>query len=148
MIEILRNRFQHNMTHHPDLTWECVEARLRENDGSLDILRRTEETGGEPDAIGFDEDTGKLIFCDCAAETPAGRRSLFYDDEALRKRTRNPPVGSAVHQAQEMGAQHSPSITARIRIAPSVDGGVISSCESRFGKKAGTTSRQGQDRIA
>lgn len=105
MIEILRNRFQHNMTHHPDLTWECVEARLRENDGSLDILRRTEETGGEPDAIGFDEDTGKLIFCDCAAETPAGRRSLFYDDEALRKRTRNPPVGSAVHQAQEMGVQ-------------------------------------------
>ena len=62
-----------------------------------------EESGGEPDTIGFDAATGKLIFCDCAAESPVGRRSLCYDDEALRKRTKNPPAGSAAGKAREMG---------------------------------------------
>jgi len=103
MIEILKDRFHEHMTRHPDLTWECVETRLRGNGEALEILRRMEESGGEPDTIGFDPDTGKLIFCDCCAETPAGRRSLCYDDEALRKRAKNPPAGSALHQAGEMG---------------------------------------------
>ena len=40
--------------------------------------------------IGRETGTGRLLFCDCAAETPAGRRSLCYDDEALRKRKKNP----------------------------------------------------------
>ena len=104
MIEMLKGRFHANMARHPDLTWEQVESRLRENNAALAALRRMEESGGEPDVIGLDERTGKLIFCDCCAETPAGRRSLCYDDEALRKRTKNPPTGSAVHQAGEMGA--------------------------------------------
>ena len=63
-----------------------------------------EETGGQPDVIGTDEN-GKFIFCDCSPETPAGRRSLCYDDEALRKRTKNPPASSAMHQANEMGIE-------------------------------------------
>ena len=84
------------------MTWERIETRLRENAGALQILQRMEESGGEPDAIGFDG-AGKLIFCDCSPETPVGRRSLCYDEEALRKRTRNPPAGSAVRQAEEMG---------------------------------------------
>ena len=103
MVETLKNRFVESMTRHPQLTWENVETRLRENERALASLRRMEESGGEPDTIGFDDDTGMLIFCDCSAETPAGRRSLCYDDEALRKRAKNPPVGSAVRQAQEMG---------------------------------------------
>ena len=64
-----------------------------------------EESGGEPDTVGFDDETGKLIFCDFAKETPAGRRSLCYDDEALRKRTKNPPAGSAVHAAETLGVK-------------------------------------------
>ena len=103
MIETLKNRFYENMKRHPDLNWEYVESRLRENVKALETLAKMEESGGEPDTIGIDPESGKLIFCDCSAETPAGRRSLCYDDEALRKRTKNPPVGSAVTQAQEMG---------------------------------------------
>lgn len=102
MIETLKNRFYENMKRHPDLNWECVESRLRENVKAIETLAKMEESGGEPDTIGIDPESGKLIFCDCSAETPAGRRSLCYDDEALRKRTKNPPVGSAVTQAQEM----------------------------------------------
>ena len=79
--------------------------RLRVNPKTLDILRRMEESGGEPDTIGFDDKTGGLIFCDCSKESPAGRRSLCYDDAALLKRKNNPPAGSAIRQAQEMGIE-------------------------------------------
>ena len=103
ILEILKNRFFQNMTRHPDLGWEIVEARLNENKDVLKVLRLMEESGGEPDTIGIDETSGKLIFCDCSSESPAGRRSLCYDDEALQKRKKNPPKGSAVHQAKEMG---------------------------------------------
>ena len=103
ILEILKNRFFQNMTRHPDLGWEFVEARLNENKEVLEVLRLMEESGGEPDTIGIDETSGKLIFCDCSSESPAGRRSLCYDDEALQKRKKNPPKGSAVHQAKEMG---------------------------------------------
>ena len=102
-IEILKNRFYQNMTRHPDLEWGFIEARLNENKEALEKLRLMEESGGEPDIISIDETSGKYIFCDCSRETPARRRSLCYDDEALKKRKKNPPEGSAVHQAAEMG---------------------------------------------
>ena len=102
MIEVLKERFKNNMHLHPDLSWEQIEKRLLGNEEVLEILRRMEESGGEPDTIGFDEG-GRLIFCDCSKETPLGRRSLCYDDEALRKRKNNPPKGSALSQALEMG---------------------------------------------
>ncbi len=105
MIELLKNRFNENMIRHPDLSWETVEARLRDHADLLEILKRMEESGGEPDTIGFDDETGRLVFCDCSKESPAGRRSLCYDDEALRKRAKNPPAGSAVHQAEETGVR-------------------------------------------
>ena len=53
--EILKNRFYRNMTRHPDLQWEFIEARLNENTEALEVLRRMEESGGEPDTIGLDE---------------------------------------------------------------------------------------------
>ena len=103
MLEILRNRFMDNMARHPDLRWEDVEERLRGNEKALAALRRMEESGGEPDTIGFLPDKSALIFCDCAKESPSGRRSLCYDEAARAKRAKNPPAGSAMRQAQEMG---------------------------------------------
>lgn len=103
MIELLEKRFSENPARHPNLSWEYVKTRLLESADSLEVLKRMEETGGEPDVIGLDSETGKLIFCDCAKETPAGRRSLCYDEEALRKRAKNPPAGSALRQAEEIG---------------------------------------------
>ena len=104
MLELLKKRFHENMTRHPGLDWKTVNARLTDRPDAVEILRRMEESGGEPDTLGFDE-AGRLIFCDCSAETPAGRRSLCYDDEALRKRTKNPPAGSAVHAAETLGVK-------------------------------------------
>ena len=62
-----------------------------------------EESGGEPDTIGYDTKTRKLIFCDCAKESPAGRRSLCYDEKALKECTKNPPSGSVEQKAKEIG---------------------------------------------
>ena len=107
ILDILKDRFQKNPARHPDIAWEVVETRLHGNEGALSILARMEETGGEPDTIGFD-DAGRLIFCDCSKESPAGRRSLCYDDEALRKRTKNPPAGSAGREAERMGVELMP----------------------------------------
>lgn len=104
MLEILKARFSEHRELHPDLEWSEVERRLRGFPAAIAVLQRMEESGGEPDTIGFDEETGRLIFCDCAKESPAGRRSLCYDDEALKKRVKNPPAGSAVAMAREIGA--------------------------------------------
>lgn len=62
-----------------------------------------EETGGEPDVIGFDKKTGEYIFCDCAPESPAGRRSLCYDKEALDARKEHKPKDNAMDVAARMG---------------------------------------------
>ena len=76
MIETLKNRFSENMNRHPGLSWALVETRLKENASALETLKRMEESGGEPDTIGFDEN-GRLIFCDCAKESPISRRRPF-----------------------------------------------------------------------
>ena len=103
MLTTLKTRFLENMTRHPDMDWAAVERRLLEHPEALEILRRMEETGGEPDVIGFADDGERLLFCDCAPESPAGRRSLCYDEAALLARKKNPPAGSAERQAKELG---------------------------------------------
>jgi len=103
MLTILKARFEANMPRHPDLDWAEVERRLRQNPDALEALRRMEETGGEPDVIGYADDGERLLFCDCAQESPAGRRSLCYDEAARLARRKNPPAGSAEQQAQEIG---------------------------------------------
>ena len=103
MLELLKARFRENKNLHIELNWLDVEKRLLERPASLEILRRMEESGGEPDTIGYDEKTGKLIFCDCSKESPSGRRSLCYDEKALQRRTKNPPSGSAEQKAKEIG---------------------------------------------
>lgn len=80
-----------------------MQARLVGKVGALESLRQMEDTGGEPDVIGHDKATGLYTFCDCAAESPAGRRSLCYDKQALDARKENKPQGSAVEVAAAMG---------------------------------------------
>lgn len=101
MIEILKERFENNMHRHKDITWKEVAEKLDSNPEALKKLSFMEETEGEPDVIGYDGD--RLIFADCSKVTPKGRRSLCYDDEALKARKKFPPEGSAVGQANKFG---------------------------------------------
>jgi hypothetical protein len=99
----LARRFEQNMPRHEGISWAEVRARLEGDSGALGSLGQMEATGGEPDVIGRDDATGRLTFCDCSAESPAGRRSLCYDGEALASRKENRPQGSAVEMAASMG---------------------------------------------
>lgn len=103
MIELLKHRFLENMVRHPNLDWAVVEKFLRNNPKAIQTLRLMEESGGEPDLLQLD--SGELIFCDCLQESPALRRSLCYDNEALSLRKKNPPAGSAMAQASQMGLE-------------------------------------------
>ena len=105
MFETLKKRFDENINRHPNIKWEDVKNRLDEKPEALETLKKMEETGGEPDVLDMDDSTGEIIFCDCSKETPIGRRSLCYDEEALLKRKKNPPTGSAMNQAKELGVE-------------------------------------------
>jgi hypothetical protein len=103
LLTILEGRFEKNMARHKSLEWAKVKQRLDADPEKLWSLGEMERTEGEPDVVGFDKKTSEFIFYDCAAETPKGRRSLCYDDEALESRKENKPKGSAVGMAEEMG---------------------------------------------
>lgn len=103
LITILEKRFLNNIERHPDLQWEDVQIKLNENPTKLWSLNEMEETDGEPDVIGYDQNTNEFLFCDCTAESPKVRRSVCYDHEALEARKENKPKDSAVNRAKEMG---------------------------------------------
>ena len=105
MLELLKERFMKNPSLHPELVWEEVEESLKKNPDSLTILKKMEETGGEVNTIGRDEKTGRIIYCDCCIESPKGRRSLCYDDIALKSRKNNPPIGSVLSLVKGMNAK-------------------------------------------
>jgi len=62
-------------------------------------------TGGEPDVVGHDKETGEYIFYDCSAESPKGRRSVCYDREALESRKEHKPEDNALDMAAAMGIE-------------------------------------------
>jgi len=103
LLRTLKTRFDRHMHRHQGIGWADVLARLESHGAALKSLSAMEATGGEPDVIGHDDKNGRLVFCDCAAESPAGRRSLCYDRAALDSRKENKPQGSAVDLAAEMG---------------------------------------------
>lgn len=105
LLQSLKSRFAKNMHRHKGIAWEQVLARLEANPAALKSIGEMEASGGEPDVIGQDKVKGQYIFCDCSAESPAGRRSLCYDREALNSRKENKPGGSAVETAAAMGIE-------------------------------------------
>jgi hypothetical protein len=103
LVETLKARFEKNMDRHRGVAWSKVQARLEANTAALKSLGEMEATGGEPDVVGGAGKSGRYTFCDCSAESPAGRRSLCYDREALDSRKQHKPQGSAVERAAAMG---------------------------------------------
>lgn len=103
LLEILKTRFEKNMNRHNGLEWEKVQAKLETNTEKLWSLYEMERTGGEPDVVGFDKETGEFIFYDCSPESPKGRRSVCYDREALESRKNHKPQNNAIDMARDMG---------------------------------------------
>ncbi len=105
ILKTLKARFEKNKNRHKDLEWAKVQARLEANTEKLWSLNEMEQTGGEPDVVGYDKKTGEYIFYDCSTESPKGRRSVCYDHEALEKRKEHKPRDSAVNMAADMGIE-------------------------------------------
>jgi hypothetical protein len=103
LLSTLQARFEKHMHRHEGVEWAGVAARLDANPGKLWSLQAMEDSGGEPDVVGRDEATGEIIFTDCSAQSPDGRRSLCYDRAALDARKANKPRDSAQDMAAAMG---------------------------------------------
>ena len=105
LLKVLQARFVENPNRHQWLNWAIVRARLDAQPDKLLSLHEMERTGGEPDVVGLDGKTGAVIFVDCSQQTPVGRTSLCYDDEALKSRKQHKPKGSATGMAGAMGIE-------------------------------------------
>jgi hypothetical protein len=107
LISNLKVRFEKNRNRHQGLDWQTVQTRLESDQvivsGKLWSLMEMERTGGEPDVVGYDPKKDQVVFYDCSPESPSGRRSLCYDQEALDARKENKPSGSALGMASDMG---------------------------------------------
>ncbi len=105
LLRALQARFERNQDRHEGIAWVEVRDRIEGRRDAVRSLAAMEASGGEPDVIGRDKATGQIVFCDCAAESPAGRRSLCYDRKALASRKEHKPQGGAVETAAAMGIE-------------------------------------------
>lgn len=99
-LEVLQLRFNQNPKRHPNLNWSEVGQKLMASPEKLASIFEMETSGGEPDLVVFD---AVWFYVDCSAESPAGRRSLCYDTQALDERKEHKPSGSAHDMATKMG---------------------------------------------
>ncbi|GAB3805958.1 DUF4256 domain-containing protein [Virgibacillus kimchii] len=105
LLTALKVRFEENMHRHARLAWEPIQTKLEADKVKLWSLFEMERTGGEPDVVGYDEDTGEYIYCDCSAESPKGRRSVCYDKAGLEARKKHKPENNAMDMAAAMGIE-------------------------------------------
>ncbi|MUT65683.1 DUF4256 domain-containing protein [Paenibacillus sp. NEAU-GSW1] len=105
LLRTLKARFEKNMNRHEGLEWANVQAKLEAHEEKLGPLQEMENTGGEPDVVGYDAQTNEFVFYDCSTESPKGRRSICYDREALESRKEHKPQTSAIDMAADMGIE-------------------------------------------
>ncbi|MFZ2152538.1 MAG: DUF4256 domain-containing protein [Microgenomates group bacterium] len=103
LFSTLEVRFAKNMNRHKGIDWDKVKTKLELSPQKLWSLFEMERTGGEPDVVVFDNKVYEYFFIDCSTESPKGRRSCCYDQEALEDRKTFKPADSAVHLAKSMG---------------------------------------------
>ena len=105
LLDILKTRFEQNNNRHLGLEWKKVVAKLEVNPKKLWSLNEMERTGGEPDIVNYDELTNEYLFYDCSTESPIGRRSFCYDQQALNSRKENKPKNNVIDMATAMGIE-------------------------------------------
>lgn len=105
LFAILKLRFEQNMNRHKGIEWAKVQAKLTSHKEKLWSLNEMEATGGEPDIICITDKKDEYTFYDCAPESPKGRRSICYDQEALDARKEHKPKDSAINMAKSMGIE-------------------------------------------
>lgn len=105
LLNILKARFDKNMSHHEGVKWADVQAKLEANVDKLWSIYEMETTGGEPDVVGHDKNKNEYVFYDCSAESPEGRRNVCYDRAALESRKKFKSQNNAIDMAAAMGIE-------------------------------------------
>lgn len=105
LLGTLMTRFERNMDRHEGVHWAGVQAKLESEPEKMWSLGEMERTGGEPDVVGHDRKANEYLFADCSKESPSGRRSVCYDQQALEARKKHKPENSAAQMASDMGAE-------------------------------------------
>ena len=105
LLAVLKARFEKCANRHKNIDWTEVQTRLEAHPHKLWSLQEMERTGGEPDVVGRDGESGELVFYDCAPQSPAGRAALCYDREALESRKEHKPKDSVLDMAASMGIE-------------------------------------------
>ncbi len=105
LLATLQARFQQHPARHADIIWAEVQTKLEAQAAKLASLRAMENTGGEPDVVGYDKKTNEFIFFDCSSQSPEGRTSFCYDQAALDSRKAHKPANNVVDAAAAMGIE-------------------------------------------
>jgi hypothetical protein len=105
LLKTLKARFERGPNHPGGLEWIGVQRQLEAKPEKLWSLNEMEQTGGEPNVVGYDDKRHEYVFFDCSPESPIGRRNLCYDSEALESRKTIKPGNSAMDMAAAMGAE-------------------------------------------
>lgn len=105
LLATLEKRFEENKKRHSGISWSDVRKKLEKSAKRLKSLQAMEDSGGEPDVVGYDEKADRYIFFDCSPESPKGRRSLCYDRDAWESRKKHKPESDAETVAAEMGIE-------------------------------------------
>lgn len=105
LIHTLKARFEKHKNRHKGMEWAKVQARLEAKDEKLWSLHEMEQSGGEPDVVLLDKKSNEIVFVDCSAQSPAGRRSVCFDRAALNARKEHKPKNDAMSLAAEMGIE-------------------------------------------
>jgi hypothetical protein len=105
LLKELKARFEKNMNRHKSIEWSEVQTKLAANTEKMWSLKEMERTGGEPDVVGKDKNTGEYIFYDCSEESPVGRRNVCYDREGQESRKTFKPENNVIDMAAAMGIE-------------------------------------------
>jgi len=105
LLKTLKARFEKNTNRHIGIEWADVQSKLEANAGKLWSLNQMEATGGEPDVVAYDKNTGEYVFYDCSIESPKGRRSYCYDRAAHQSRKEYKPENTVTDAAEAMGIE-------------------------------------------
>lgn len=105
LLKTLSVRFEKNMNRHVGFDWTKIQSKLEKSTEKSWSLYEMERSGGEPDVVGYDQKTEEYVFYDCALESPIGRRSFCYDNEALESRKQHKPENNAIDMAIYMGIE-------------------------------------------
>ena len=91
LLKILEDRFNQNISRHPNIKWVEIVPLLENNPERITSLSYLEASNGEPDVAVIN---GQLVYVDFSEESPKGRRSLCYDKDARVNRKKFPPTSS------------------------------------------------------